>query len=125
MAVRQLQYAGFRSGLLQPVGNGFGELSKVVQMVSADLIDDVPVYCLIAVDGDVSESNSFCHAFSQKRVYDLKFSKNIEVLRHCGGRNSISFGNQMCGDIDGKLDGALEIQRDDVLQVRVANKLVH
>jgi len=30
----------------------------------------------------------------------------------------------MRGDIDGKLDSALEIQRDDVLYVRVVNKLI-
>jgi hypothetical protein len=91
------------------MGNRFGELSKVLQVMSADLINDVPVYRLIAVDGDVSESNSFCHAFSEGRGYDLKLLQNLKVLRHCGGRSCVSFGNQMRGDIDGKLDGALKI----------------
>jgi len=115
----------FRSSLRQPLRNRFGELSKVVQMMPADLIDDGPVYGLIAVDGDVSESYSFGHAFSENRVYDLKFLKNLQVLRHCGGRNRISFGNQMCGNIDGKLDGALKIERNDVLQVEILNEFIH
>jgi hypothetical protein len=113
-----------RLGLLQPTGNRFGELPEVIQLMSADVMDDVPVDDEIAVDGDVSESNGFCHAFSQDRLYDLKFSKHLEVFRHRGGRDRIGLRNEMRGDIDGNLDGALEIQRNDVLQVKVANKVV-
>jgi hypothetical protein len=87
-------------------------------------MDDVPIYCSIAVDSDVSESNGFCHAFSQGQVDDLKLLENLEVLGHCRGRNCVSLGNQIRGYIDGKLDGALEIQCDDVLCVRVSNKLI-
>jgi hypothetical protein len=105
--------------------NRFGELPKVVQMMSADLIDDIPVYRLIAVDGDIPKANRFCQTFSQDGIDDLKFLENLEVLGHCGGRNCVCLGNQMRGDIDGKLNGALEIQRDDVLYVRVVNKLIH
>ena len=78
-------------------------------MVPADLIDDVPVDGLIAVDGDIPEANRFCQTFSQNRIDDLKFLEDLEVLRHCGRRSRVSLGNEMCGDIDGKLDGALEI----------------
>jgi len=53
-----------RSGLLHPLGDCFGKLSKVVQMMPADLMHNGPVYRLIAMDGDVSEAHSFCHAFS-------------------------------------------------------------
>jgi hypothetical protein len=107
------------------MGNRFGKLPKVVQMMSADLIDDIPVYRLIAVDSDIPKANRFCQTFSQDRINDLKFLENLEVLGHCGGRNCVCLGNQMRGDIDGKLNGALEIQRDDVLYVGVANKLIH
>jgi hypothetical protein len=110
---------------LKMMDNCFGELPEVVQMVSADLIDDSPVYRLVAVDRDISEANGFCQTFSQYRIDDLKFLENLEVLGHCGGRSCLSFGNQMRGDIDRKLDGALEIQRDDVLYVRLVNKLIH
>lgn len=105
--------------------NRFGELPKIVQMMSADLIDDIPVYRLVAVDGDISETNGFCQTFSQSRIDDLKLLENREVLGHGGGRDCVSLGNQMRGYIDGKLDGALEIQRDDVLCVKVANKLLY
>jgi hypothetical protein len=105
--------------------NRLGELPKVVQMMSADLIDDVPVYRLIAVDSDISEPNRFCQTFSQDRIDDLKFLENLEILGHCGGRSGVSVGNQMRGDINGKLDSALKIQRDDVLYVKVVNELIH
>jgi len=105
--------------------NRLGELPKVVQMMSADLIDDIPVDRLIAVDGDVPETNRFCQTFCQDRIDDLKFLENLEILGHCGGRSGVSLGNQMRGDINGKLDGALKIQCDDVLHVRVASKLIY
>ena len=105
--------------------NRFRELAKIVQMMSANLINDIPVYRLIAMDGDIPKANCFGQTLSQDRIDDLKFLENLEVLGHCGGRSCISLGNQMRGDIDGKLDGALEIQRDDVLYVRVANKLIY
>jgi hypothetical protein len=107
------------------MGNRFRELAKVVQVMFADLIDDIPVYRLIAVDGDIPEANCFGQTFSQDRIDDLKFLENPEVFSHCGGRGCVSLGNHMRGDIDGKLNSALEIQRDDVLYVRVANKLIY
>jgi hypothetical protein len=46
------------------MGHCFSELPKVVQMMSADFMNDVPVYRLIAVDGDIPEANGFCETFS-------------------------------------------------------------
>lgn len=60
-----LRCGGFRSDWPKMMDNRFGELPKVFQMMSADLIDDVPVYRLIAVDRDISEANGFCQTFSQ------------------------------------------------------------
>jgi hypothetical protein len=55
----------FSLGLpLKVMGNRFRELAKVVQMMSADLIDDIPVYRLIAVDGDIPKANCFGQTFS-------------------------------------------------------------
>jgi hypothetical protein len=51
--------------------------------------------------------------------------ENLKVLGHGRGRGCVCLGDEMGGDIDGKLDSALEIQRDDVLYVRVANKLIY
>jgi len=114
----------FSSDPLKMMGNQFRELAKVVQMMSANLINDIPVYRLIAMDGDIPEANRFCQTFSQGRFDDLKFLENFEVLGHGRGRSCVSFGNQMRGDINRKLDCTLEIQRDDVLYVRVANELI-
>ena len=80
--------------------NRLGELPKVVQMMTADLIDDIPVDRLIAVDGDVPETNRFCQTFCQDRIDDLKFPENLEVLSHRRGWGRISLGNQMRGDIN-------------------------
>jgi hypothetical protein len=77
------------------MGHCFGELPKVVQMMSADFMNDVPVYRLIAVDGDIPEANGFCETFSQSRIDDLKRLENVEVLGHGGGRDCVSLGDQM------------------------------
>ena len=106
-----------RLPMLKMMNDCFRELTKFVQMVCADLIDDSPVYRLIAVDGDIPEPNSFCEAFSQSRSDDVKIFENCEVLGHRGRRDYVSLGDQMRGDVDGKLDGALEIQCNDVLGV--------
>lgn len=105
--------------------NRFRELPKVLQMMSADLIDDVPVDRLIAVDSDIPESNRFCQTLSQDRIDDLKFLENLEVFGHRAGRGCFSFSNEMRRNIDRNLDCALEIQRYDVLYVSVTNQLIH
>ena len=97
------------------MGNRLGELSKVVQVVAADLKDDVPIDGLIAMNGNVSESDRFCHALTERGTDELEVLEGLEILRHRGGRRSVSFGNQMGGQIDGKLDGTLKIQGDNVL----------
>jgi hypothetical protein len=106
------------------VGNRLGELSEVVEVTAADLIDDVPIDGVIAVNRNVSESDRFCHTVSQGRGDDLKVLERVEVLRHRGGRTGVGFGNQMGGKIDGKLDGTLKIQGDNVLQVGALCQLI-
>ena len=39
------------------MGNRLGELPKIVEVAAADLIDDVPIDGLIAMNGNVSESD--------------------------------------------------------------------
>jgi len=56
--------ARFGSDSLKVMGNRFRELAKVVQMMCTDLIDDIPVYRLIAVDGDIPKANCFGQTFS-------------------------------------------------------------
>ena len=85
----------------------FRKLTEFVQMMLADLIDDIPVYRLIAMDGDIPEPNSFCEAFSQSRSDDMKLLENCEVLGHRGRRDYVNLGDQMRGDVDRKLDGTL------------------
>ena len=105
----------FGSHSLKMIDDCFRELTKFVEMMYADLKDDIPVYRLIAMDGDIPETNSLCETVSQSRSDDVKLLENCEVLGHCGRRDCVSLGDQMRGDVDGKLDGALEIQCDDVL----------
>ena len=109
---------------IQSLGNRLGELSEVVQVVVADLKDDVPINGLIAMNGNVSESYGFGHALAECRTDELEVLEDPEILRHRGGRTSVSFGNQMGGQIDGKLDGTLKVQGDDVLEVRVLCQLI-
>ena len=97
------------------MGNRLGELSKIVQVVTADLKDDVPINGLIAMNGNVSESDRFCHALTERGTDELEVLEGLEILRHRGGRTRVSFGDQMGGQIDGKLDGTLKIQGDNVL----------
>ena len=93
-------------------------------MVVADLKDDVPINRLIAMNGDVSESDRFGHALTERGIDELKVLERLEILRHRGGWTRVGLGDQMGGQIDGKLDGTLKIQGDDVLQVRVLCQLI-
>ena len=100
---------------VESLGNRLGELPEVVEVAAADLIDDVPIDGVIAMNRNVSESDRFRHTVSQGRTDDLKVLKHVEVLRHGGRRTGVGFGNQVGGQIDGKLDGTLKIQGDNVL----------
>ena len=106
------------------MGNCLGELSKIVQVMATDLKDDVPINGLIAMHGNVSKPDGFCHALVECRANDLKVLENLKILCHRGGRARVSFGNQMGGEIDGKLDGTLKIQGDNVLQVGALCQLI-
>lgn len=112
------------SARVESLGNRLGELSEVVQVGAADLIDDVPINGLIAMDGNVSESDRFCHTLTECGTDELEALEDLEILRHRGGRTSVSFGNQMGCQIDRKLDGTLKVQGDDVLQVRALFQLI-
>ena len=118
-SVIQIFLAGVKS-----LGNRLGELPKIVQVVAADLKDDVPIDRLIAMNGDVSESDRFGHALTERGIDELKALEGLEILRHRGGWARVSLGDQMGGQIDGKLDGTLKVQGDDVLQVRVLCQLI-
>jgi len=106
------------------LGNRLGELSEIVQVVAADLKDNVPIDGVIAMNGNVSESDRFCHALTERGTDELKALVDPKIIRHRGGRTGVSFGNQMGGQIDGKLDGTLKVQGDDVLQVRALCQLI-
>jgi hypothetical protein len=103
---------------------GLGELSEIAQVMATDLKDDVPINRLIAMNGDVSESDRFGHALTERMINELKVLERLEILRHRGGWTHVSLGDQMGGQIDGKLDGTLKIQSDDILQVRVLCQLI-
>ena len=82
-----------------------------MQVVAADQKHDVPINVLIAMNGNVSESDRFCHALAECGTDDLRVLEDLEILRHRGGLASVSFCNQMGCQIDGTLDGPLKIQR--------------
>jgi len=109
---------------VESLNNRLGELPEVVEVTAADLIDDVPIDGVIAVNCNVSESDRFCHTVSQGRGDDLKVLERVEVLRHGGRRRGVGFSNQMRGKIDGKLDGTLKIQSNNILQVGVLCQLI-
>jgi hypothetical protein len=109
---------------VKSLGNCLGELSEIVQVMATDLKDDVPINRLIAMNGNVSESDRFGHALAERGIDELKVLERLEILRHRGGWMRVSLGDQMGGQIDGKLDGTLKIQGDDVLQVRVLCQLI-
>ncbi|HSL05731.1 MAG TPA: hypothetical protein VK901_19585 [Nitrospiraceae bacterium] len=89
---------------VESLGNRLGELSEVVQVAAAELIDDVPINGLITMDGNVSESDCFCHTLAECGTDELKALEDLEILYHRGGRTS-SFGNEMGCHINGKLHG--------------------
>ena len=109
---------------VKSLGNRLGELSKIIQMVAANLKDDIPIDGLIAMNGNVSESDRFCHALAECGIDELEALEDLEILRHRGRRTRVSLGDQMGGQIDGNLDGTLKVQSDDVLQIRVLCQLI-
>lgn len=106
------------------MGDRLGELSEVVEVAVADLIDDVPIDGVIAMNRNVSESDCFDHALGECGTDELKALEDFEILRHRGRRTGVGFGNQMGGKIDGKLDGTLKIQGNNVLQVGTLCQLI-
>ncbi len=58
-------------GALHSLGHGLSELLEVVEVMPGNLEHDAPVDRLIAMHGDVSESNGFLEALGQGRADDL------------------------------------------------------
>lgn len=88
-------------------------------MATANLINNIPIDGLVAVHREVPESHSLLHPVGQGRTDHLEAIKRIEVLRHRRRRRDVGVPDEMGGQIDGQLDGPLEIERDDVLQIRI------
>ena len=80
---------------VQMADDCFRELTKFVQMLCADLIGNVPVDRLIAVNGDIPETNGFCETLRQSRVDDVKLAENCEVFGHGGGRNCVRISKKV------------------------------
>lgn len=111
-------------GPFQAVSDGFSELFEVVKVMTANLKDDRPIDVLITMDGDVSESYRLHHALSKRGADDLELFQDLEILGHCRWRSRFSISYEMCGEVDAELDSPLEVQGDDILQVRIARELV-
>lgn len=120
----QLSLGPEPSGGGAPCRDGLGKLAEIVQVATADLIDNIPIDALVAVHREVPESHSLLHAICQGRTDSLQPIEGIEVLRHRRGRRHVGVPDEMGGHIDGKLDSPLEIERDNVLQIRVLRQIL-
>jgi len=86
----------------------------------ADAVHHVPVDGLIVVDGDVAKSDRFLHAAGQGRADQADAGEGFERLRHRIWHGDVPAGDQVGGQINGKLNGAGEIQGNDVLGIDIA-----
>lgn len=107
-----------------PCRDGLGKLPEIVQVATANLINNIPIDGLVAVHREVPESHSLLHPVGQGRTDHLEAIKRIEVLRHRRRRRDVGVPDEMGGQIDGQLDGPLEIERDDVLQIRILRQVL-
>lgn len=101
----QLPLGSGPSGGGAPCHNGLGKLAEIIQVATADLIDNIPIDALVAMHREVPESHSLLHAVCQGRTDDLQPIEGIEVLGHRRGRRHVSVPDEMGGHIDGKLNG--------------------
>ena len=64
------------------------------------------------------------HALSKCGADDLELFQDLEILGHCRWRSRFGISYEMGGEIDAELDSPLEVQGNDILQVRIAGELV-
>ena len=103
---------------------GLGKLAKIVEVAGADLIDDGPVNGVIAMNGDIPEPDGLLHAFGERRRNDLRTFQDFEVLSHRRRRSGGGVYDEMRREVDAELNGALEIQGDDILQIGVPDQFL-
>ncbi len=112
------------SGGGTPCFDGLGKLPEIVQVATANLINNIPIDGLVAVHREVPESHSLLHSVCQGRTDHLQPIKRIEVLRYRRRRRDVGVPDEMGGQIDGQLNGPLEIEPDDVLQIRILRQVL-
>ena len=81
---------------------------------------DVPVDGAVIVNSKISESHRFFESVRQFIRDEARVSQGVKRLSHRVGRVNFSACDQVGGYVDGELHGTGEIQRDDVLGVKIA-----
>ena len=103
--------------------DGFGKFPEVIQTFVDNLEHPLPIHLVVSVDGKVAEADSP----SQRRSCFLRYQffrrKNGKNISHGLWRRHGEVGNEVGADINRHLDGPLQIDAEDVLDVDVIDQL--
>ena len=98
------------------------KLGEVDEVLDRDAVHDVPVDRFVAVDRDVSEADGFLHAAGERFGHYAGLRQQVEGLPHGFRRRHRPTGQDVRADIHAELNGAAEIQHDDVLQIAISGQ---
>ena len=92
-------------------------------MVTDDGMHDLPIDGFVVVNRDISKSNGFSQSISHMSGQNSLLGEDIKGLPHGFWGWHVHGGNNVCADVHRQLHCSAEVERDDVLQVKVILKL--
>lgn len=99
---------------------GPGKIPEIVEPIRAEVKDDLPINRFVAVDDDVAEAHRLAQTQRQRVVQFARLRQNAKRLAHgLRGRQIRLPGQPVGGNVDTQLNGARQIERQDVLCVDI------
>ena len=87
-----------------------------------NVVDDRPVDLFVVVHGNIPETNGLVQLNCEVGRDDACRCQGIEGLTHGIGRRHLHAGNEVRADIYRQLHRPCEIERDDILKIRVSRE---
>jgi hypothetical protein len=84
----------------------------------------LPVDHLVVVDDDVAKANGPLQAVGQLCWDDPFLPQQVKGLSHGGGCGGLRGGDQMSANVHAQLDGAAQIEGDDVLEIDIRRQVL-
>ena len=91
----------------------------------AQSIHDLPVNILIGMHGDIPEADRGLHLARKCFIDDCEFGQCVKEPAHCFRNRKRGIRNANSRDVDANLYSSCEVERDDVLKIRIRRELRH